>query len=304
MSLYTELRPKTFDEVVGNKSTIETLKKFLKKDTKPHTYLFSGGSGCGKTTLARIYAHELGADDLSIKEINVGSDTGVDNMRKIIETMRYKPVNGKPLIYILDEFHMASKSAQNAMLKPFEDTPSHVYFMLCTTDPHKIIKTIHTRCSIAEVENITEEKMFRYLFKLCRKEEYTVDKSVLRKIADVCEGSVRKALVSLEQILQIEDVEEQLDYLQYGASENETCLALCKALLVNNSTQCRNILKDLKTQGIDTESIRYSVLGYMTSVWLNSGKKEAIYIIDCFADNTYDSKYAGIALAIFNACNR
>ena len=301
-NLYRELRPNNFKDVLGNKAILEQLDKFSTKHDIPHVYLLTGGSGCGKTTIARIYAQLLGADELSIREKNIADNRGIDTMREIIEQMRYKPINGKPLIYIFDEFHMATKEAQSAMLKPFEDTPNHVFFIICTTDPQKIIPTIKTRCTKFEVEQIDEEKLYRYLFRICKTKEFEVDKVVLRKIAEACEGSVRQALVLLEQVLQITEVEDQLQAVKYGVESSEV-IDLCRSLLKKNWNSCRSILNNLKKQNIEVENARYAVLGYMTTVLLSKGDSQAIWTIDCFSENTYDTKFAGLVKAAYESCH-
>ena len=144
LELYRKYRPTTLDQMVGNEATIKSLKKELENGS--HTFLFTGNAGCGKTTLARIIAKEVGAGELSIREINSADNRGIDTAREVMEQMRFNPSDGDALVWILDEVHMISSAGPNAFLKALEDTPSHCYFFLCTTNPEKLISPLKTRC--------------------------------------------------------------------------------------------------------------------------------------------------------------
>ena len=157
MELYRKYRPQTEDEMVGNESAIKAVKKELENGS--HVFLFTGNAGCGKTTMARIIAKEVGAGDLSIREINSAENRGIDTARDILEQMQYMPSDGDALVWIFDECHKWTNDMQNAMLKPLEDTPDHVYFFLCTTDPQKLIKPLVTRCSVVAMKPLNDEEM-------------------------------------------------------------------------------------------------------------------------------------------------
>lgn len=301
-SLYRKLRPDSWDMVLGNEANVKQLQAFAKSEKRPHTYLFTGGSGQGKTTMARIFAKELGADDLTIKEMNLADNRGIDTMRELIENMKYVSHGGKPTVYILDEYHRATSDSQSAMLKPFEDTPKHVYFILCTTEPGKVLKTIKTRCTEIQVEPVENRDLFSYLSGVCKSEEFTVSKEVLKAIMKAADGSVRKALVMLEQVANLETEEEQLKAVNKPAEEEATTIELCRALLERNWKNCSEILKALKEQKVESESVRYAVLGYMSAVLLNSGKSTPAYVMECFSENTYDTKFNGIVLMTYQAC--
>jgi len=198
--------------------------------------------------------------------------------------------------------HRATADAQSAMLKPFEDTPKHVYFILCTTEPGKVLKTIKTRCTEIQVEPVENRDLFSYLSGVCKSEEFNVSKEVLKAIMKAADGSVRKALVMLEQAANLEDEEEQLKAVNKPAEEEATTIELCHALLERNWKNCSNILKALKEQKAEAESVRYAVLGYMSAVLLNSGKSTPAYVMECFSENTYDTKFNGIVLMTYQAC--
>ena len=157
--LYKRFRPKSLDAVVGNGGTVAALQKFLKKGNLPHTILFKGPSGCGKTTLARILAKELGCGVLDLREYNSADFRGIDTIRDISRIMTNAPAAGNCRVFILDEAHQLSKDAQNAALKILEDTPKHVYFFICTTDPQKLIATIRSRCTEMPVDLLKLDEM-------------------------------------------------------------------------------------------------------------------------------------------------
>ncbi len=166
MNIYRKHRPVEFDEMAGNEAEIESFQKVLEKESPPHTYLLIGPSGCGKTTLARIAARKLGADALSLTEINSADNRGIDTAREIIHQLHYLPPGSGSRVFIIDELHQTSKDWQNAMLKPLEDTPEHVYFFLCTTDPNKLIKAIRTRCTEVRVNPLDPDTIYRIILRV------------------------------------------------------------------------------------------------------------------------------------------
>lgn len=200
--------------------------------------------------------------------------------------------------------HKLTSDAQSALLKPLEDTPAHVYFLLCTTDPQKVLKTIKTRCTQINVDSPDERELFKYLNKVIKQEELPVEKAVIPQIIENCEGSLRQALVLLEQAAQVDGEEGQIKAIANTSSDNAEVIALSRELLKPNPSwgAISEILKSLKEQKIESESIRYAVLGYMSSVLLSKGSGKAATVMDCFLDNTYDSKFAGIVFMCYQAC--
>ena len=156
--IITDHRPQTFDEVVGNKDLISVLRGMTEREKKhpgkiSKTLLFFGKSGCGKTTLARLFAKEVGCSDCNIIEVDVSDNRGIDAVREIKRGARYKPIiGGEKKAYILDEFQGATMDAQQAMLKVLEEPPSHAFFLLCTTAPEKLLETIRNRCKKLKVK--------------------------------------------------------------------------------------------------------------------------------------------------------
>jgi len=196
--LHIKYRPQTFDELIGNETTIESLKSILQREKgEIRSFLFTGPSGCGKTTIARIMANELKCSDRDLQEYNSSNTRGIDTIREIANNCRYSPLNGKVKIYLLDEIHKATNDAQNALLKLLEDTPNHVRFILCTTDPEKLLKTIKTRCSTFVVSSLQRAKIMKLLKWVCEEEKCDISQKVIQKIAECADGSPRQSLVLL-----------------------------------------------------------------------------------------------------------
>ena len=215
-----------------------------------------------------------------------------------MEQMRYNPSDSEKMVWILDEFHQQTKQAQEAFLKPLEDTPSHVYFFLCTTDPNKLITPLRTRCSSIALKPLSEEKM-RYLLKrTARAEKKKIPESVLERIIEMANGGSRKALKLLGKVLYLEDEKEQLEVLREDdAGDAPETIELCRTLSNSKSTW-KDIAPLLKAMDwSDAEKIRYAILGYATAILL-SGKTtpRAVGMLEYFSESTYTSGKAGIVL--------
>ena len=188
-ALYRRYRPKTLAEVVGEEQVTESLINSLKKGKIAHAYLFIGPRGCGKTSVARILAHEINEfkyelEDsyLDIIEIDAASNTGVDNIRELREKAIIAPSQGKYKVYIIDEVHMLSKSAFNALLKTLEEPPEHVIFIMATTDAHKIPVTITSRSQVLTFKLANPAVMLEHVKKICTKEKIDIDQAALEII--------------------------------------------------------------------------------------------------------------------------
>lgn len=297
MELYKKYRPKTFDEMIGNEATLSSLKTMIANDRLPHTILFSGPSGCGKTTLARICANELGCTDNDISELNMSHKElrGIEGANQITSNIGYKSLSGNKRILILDEVDQMTSDAQKLMKKVLEDTPSHVWFFLCTTRPEKLIRDIITRSTQVQVELINSRVLATYMRTLAELEGKKLNASIARRIAESSDGSVRKAVVFLQQVLEVS--EEQQDSLvnRITMEDNAEVIELCRALMnKGNWNNVANMLKSLKEE---PESVRYAVLGYYNSVLLNSGNPRAGEIILRFSEPFYNSGKAGLTLS-------
>ena len=230
--MYTPLankyRPQKFADVVGQDVAVKILTKAILKDRVGHSILFTGTRGVGKTTLARILAKTLRCENrqpneyepcgkcesclnfskdsqIDVIEIDAASNTGVDDVREIIESCRYKPTTGKYKIFIIDEVHMLSKSAFNALLKTLEEPPEHVKFLMATTEIFKIPETILSRVLRFDLKNVDSVLISQYLSTVCNRENISVGAEALSLVARFANGSIRDSLSILDQILNVAD---------------------------------------------------------------------------------------------------
>ena len=284
--------------MIGNTSTVLTLKNMFERKTLPHTLLFHGPSGCGKTTLARIVKKELGCGDIDFQELNCSDFRGIDTIREIRQNMMLSPINGPCRIWLLDEVHQMSPAGMNAALKIFEDTPSHVYFLLCTTDPQKLIKTIRTRCCEMPVEHLVSRDIMLLLKRVSKREEIELDDDVAEDIVDACEGSARSALVMLDKIKNIPK-EQRAEAITKQGEEQREGIELCRALIQRKTW--RDVTKILKGLKADPEKIRWSVMGYCKAILLKEKNNVAYHVLTCFEEPFYDSKENGLVGACYIA---
>ena len=301
MSLYHIYRPSKFEEIIGNETTVKTIKNKIEGEDPPHSIILHGPSGCGKTTIARIIANELGCKIKSndFAELDIAQLTGVDTAREIRGNMNFLPMESKCRVWLLDEFHKASSSFQNAMLKALEDTPKHVFFILCTTDPQKIIKTVQTRCQKYKVDLLTDEQIEKLLNWVLKGESFKITNDIKEEIIDASDGCPREALVILDQIIDL-DPDQMMDAIQQTEADREV-KELCQALLRGDDwNKLRKILAGLK--GIEPERARQAIIYYMQAVALNSPAKagQAALVFDCFRETVHYNNFPGIVFATYN----
>lgn len=301
MELYVKHRPKKFEDVIGNEIAIKTIKKELENGT--HVFLFTGPAGCGKTTLARIVANEVGANELSVQEINSAENRGIDTMREVLTQMRFNPAYGENSVWIFDECHQWTVATQNASLKALEEVPESVYFILCTTDPQKLIEPLKSRCSIINVKPLDKDNMVYLLRKTAKAEGVKVGIDVYERIADLAEGGSRKALKLLAKVINLDNDEERLEALEdVDADENPETIELCRALMNNRKGKSES-LKLVKALDLsDSEKVRMAVMGYMTAVILNSGgNQRAECALQAFSEaDTYRNSKFAITVAVLD----
>ena len=298
--LYKVHRPKTIKEVVGQKGAVQTLKSMMNRNKIPHSLLFTGPSGCGKTTLARILAKKVGCGKYDIDEINTADFKGVDMVRNIRKRMTGAPISGSARVWIIDECHKLTNDAQNAFLKILEDTPNHVYFMLATTDPQKLIKTIQTRCTQIKLAPLSNKDINQLIVSIAEKENKEIPEDVREKMVEYSEGSARKALVFLNSIIDMEDEDHMI--MAIGDSIEEEKAITVARLLFNPKTKWPDMAKVLRgVQSEDAENMRWMVLGYAKSILIKGGKlsSRAYLVIDSFSETFWNTKHAGLAAACY-----
>lgn len=228
LALYRSERPERFEEIIGQKHIVKILRNQIKKGTVSQSYLFAGTRGTGKTTTARILAKAVnctcsnpGVDlpcgecancraitegrFLDVVELDAASNNGVESLRQITESVQYPPTVGKYKVYIIDEAHMLTDSAENAFLKTLEEPPAHVIFILATTNPEKIKATIKSRCLTLNFRHVSENDLLEGMKRICQKKEISIEEDALAVIARKADGSVRDALSLLEQCINAGD---------------------------------------------------------------------------------------------------
>ncbi len=303
LPLHTKYRPRSFDEILGNKQVIKSLKSLIKNGkSSPHVFLFSGPSGCGKTTLARIIAKELNCSpEFDIQEVDIGNNRGIDTAREVLKTMHLSPMGGDNKIVIFDEVHSSTKDFQGALLKALEDSPSHTYFVLCTTNPQKLLPTIRNRCTSYEVKKLKDKRMEELIKGICIKQfsnSFYIGEKVIEKLVDKAEGCPRQVLILLEQIIYLPK-EEQIKAIKVYKNQEQKVIDLCRALLTKE--KWKNICKILKGLEEDPESIRRAVLGYINSVALGEDSPWCLILYTCFKDPYFDTGSAGLTFSCYKA---
>src|SRR4051812_12762954 len=248
-------RSTTFDEVIGQEHVAQTLKKAIASDRIAHAYLFTGTRGVGKTSMARILAKALNCqkfdgptptpcnvcdscqriakgDDMDVIEIDAASHTGVDNVRDLIENAQYRPSRSRFKVYIIDEVHMLSKQAFNALLKTMEEPPGHVKFILATTEVEKVLPTILSRCQRYDFRNIPTREIAGHLRDICKREKIKADDDALLLVAKAGAGSMRDSLSLLDRLLSIGEKQLTVDMIEHllGLPKSQVVFDLADAI--------------------------------------------------------------------------
>jgi DNA polymerase III gamma/tau subunit len=289
VSLATRHRPQSLEGVVGQREAVNIL-KYAVKNSNQHSFLFAGPSGVGKTTLARIMAHEFTNGDgtpANLEEIPAADHTGVDAMRAVVHRLQFRAIGASPIkAVILDECHRLSGSAWDVLLKPIEEPPSHVYWFLCTTEPGKIPKTIHTRCSRIDLKSVPEDVLLDLLASIAKREKLKTPDEVLEAIAEGAGGSPRQALVFLETCGHLVTAAEARLAMRSGG-QNKEAIDLCRFLVKGQGQSWVEAMKLVKAlDGVDAESVRITLVNYLAVVLINTKENrkaaELLRILDCF----------------------
>ena len=299
MNLYNKYRPQSLQQIKGNFSLIQALtSKCQHKKDIPHVILLTGPKGCGKTTIGRIVAKEAGIIGKDLNEVNCADDTGIDPIRVINKQSHLSALSGDVRGWILDEVHRLTPQAQSALLKPLEDTPDHVYFFLCTTEPNKLLDTILSRCMRFDVEKLTEQQITMLLMRICKSEEKKVPKSVLEQIATDSLGHARDALVILEKIIDLPPDDMSIAAKKIATNQN-TIIELCHAL--TKQQPWHSITKIINGIEEPPERVRHAVMQYCDSILSKKDDPLAYIILDCFDQRPFYSGRPALRRACYEA---
>jgi DNA polymerase-3 subunit gamma/tau len=291
-ALYRKFRPDNFFDVKGQEHIVTTLKNQIKAQRIGHAYLFTGTRGTGKTTVAKLLAKVVNCEhpvdgnpcnecrmckgiaaqsSMNVIEIDAASNNGVDNVREIVEEVRYSPTEGKYKVYIIDEVHMLSAGAFNALLKTIEEPPSYVIFILATTEVHKIPVTILSRCQRYDFKRITIDTIADRLAELMQAENIEAEEKALRYVARVADGSLRDALSLLDQCISF-FLGKKLTYDNVlevlGAVDTQVFARLLNYIRAQNVTECIKLLEEIESGGRELGQFTIDFIWYLRNLLL------------------------------------
>lgn len=289
--LHLLYRPRSFEEFIGSKQIVESVISVL---DRVHVFLFSGPRGCGKTTLARLITEHLEITNIDTHEIDAADKTGVEDARRLKANTHFAPMRGDKKIYIIDECHRLTGNSMDALLKTLEEPPDHVYFVLCTTEPGKVSKTIKSRCACYEVKPLTRRNSRKLVDWICEEEKIEPSDEIKGAIVDRCEGIPREIAVTLDKVRDIDNDRRALELISEADLEKNV-IELCVALLDNK--KWKEVSAILKGLNDEPEKVRYAVLNYMNSVLLNGGDSREAVIVDEFLDSYMYTGKAGLTLS-------
>lgn len=307
LSLYRKYRPEVFEDVVGQEHVEKTLVNAIVEGTVAHAYLFCGPRGTGKTTTARLLAKALLCEHgptvspdgtcaqcleiaqgthPDVNELDAASRTGVDNVREeIIGRVNFAPTHGRYKIYIIDEVHMLSSAAFNALLKTLEEPPEHVIFVLCTTDPHKVPETIQSRCQRFDFRRFSIEEIVGYLMRVCDGEGYTYEREALEFIAAKSAGGMRDATTSLEQVGVFTGGNITLDETMgmFGQIDVSALLEISSYIARRDTASCFMWVHDLVGKGCDLSQFARDLTAHMRDLYVTALTGGGDGIVSCTA---------------------
>lgn len=289
-ALHVKYRPNSFDEVVGQDAAVKSLKRVI-KDNRAKSFLFAGPAGVGKTSLGRILINSFAGNQATaanIEEIAAADSTGVDAMREVIRHTLHRAIGPSPIkAVLLDECHRLSGSAWDVLLKPIEEPPAHVYWVLCSTNPGKIPKTILTRCLRYDLKAVGEDELLELLVRVIDAEKLEVPDAVVEAVVEEAGGSPRQALVFLETCAYCTTANEARAAMRSAAKSREA-VDFCRFLLGQRGRTWAEAMKYVKAlQDTDAEGIRIVVVNYLSTVLADAkGNDKAaglLALLECFS---------------------
>ena len=309
-ALYRKFRPNVFAGVVGQDHIVKTLKNQMKTGRVSHAYLFCGTRGTGKTSTAKIFARAinclhptedgepcneckvcqdiLAGRSVNVMEIDAASNNSVDNIREIREEVKYPPTEGTFKVYIIDEVHMLSNSAFNALLKTLEEPPAHVIFILATTDPQKVPATILSRCQRFDFRRITADDIAHTLMKYLNEEGLAATEDALRYVAQLADGSLRDSLSILDQCLAFYSGEEvTLEKVQdvVGAVDKTVFFDMTEALKQKDAAKAMELVEEMLLAGRDVKQFVTELLVHLRNLLVTCTVPDNARILDLSAEN-------------------
>lgn len=301
-TLYRVYRPQRFEEVAGQEHIITTLQHAIQENKIAHAYLFCGPRGTGKTTIAKLLAKAINClgenkpcdacencqqialgTHPDVIEIDAASNNGVDEVRNLIEKVKYAPTQGKYKVYIIDEVHMMTPGAFNALLKTLEEPPAHVVFILATTEPHKILPTIISRCQRFDFTKLSMNDLVKRMKKVIQEEHYQCDDEALMMIAKLADGGMRDALSILEQCLAYNDQHLTIQDVNqiYGIVSLENKIDFIRTVLSKDMKKALSLLEDMKMNGIDIKRLTLDLVDILKDVviYKNTQEKSILFVL-------------------------
>lgn len=283
-ALYRKYRPQNFDDIVGQNHIVSVLKNAIDKNQISHAYLFYGPRGTGKTSIAKIFANEVNNNEIyqkenvDIIEIDAASNNGVDEVRDIKEAIKFLPSEGKYKVYIIDEVHMLTTAAFNALLKTLEEPPAHVIFILATTEIHKIPATILSRCQRFEFKNLSQDQLVDRLKYIAETEGLSIEDEAIKKIATLAKGGLRDAISILDQVSNYAEKITLENILEVTSSIGEDeILEFYKNILLGDVTNSLLMYSNFVAQAKDTKLLLNDLINVTRDVVVYKNLKDSKY---------------------------
>jgi len=293
--LYRKYRPKTFAEVIGQEHVVKTVTNAIAQNMISHGYLFCGPHGCGKTTIARLVAKSLNCQSrgegkfepcnecsscleinqgnaMDLIEIDAASNRGIDEIRDLKDGIRFRPTKSKYKVFIIDESHQLTKEASNALLKTLEEPPSHAIFILATTEGHKMIATIQSRCQRFDFRKLTMQEIVKRMESILAQENIVSDKDALNLIAQQASGSVRDAETLLDEVVSFSGkgrkIELETIQALLGTADKTTIFQFLNFLSNKQTKESIELINELIFKGVDLKELVKSVIQYLREALL------------------------------------